>query len=149
MCTKEKFDLYEKYQKVVHKSPGNSIGGYKSFLCNSPLYDPQSTTDSKMSHVDSHKDDARTIKDEGVFPKVLGSYHMLHRIDGELAMVGVLDITDTCVSSVYLYYDPKWEFLSPGHLSAIREIEYVRKCMTLGAPETFHYYYMGLYFQNC
>lgn len=71
---------------------------------------------------------------------------MLHRIDGELAFVGVLDITDTCVSSVYLYYDPKWEFLSPGTLAALREIEYIRKCMTLGTPESFKFYYMGLYF---
>jgi arginine-tRNA-protein transferase len=61
-------------------------------------------------------------------------------------MVGVLDITDFCVSSVYLFYDPKYEFLSPGTLSAIREIEYVKKCKQLGSPESFHWYYMGLYF---
>ena len=84
-----------------------------------------------------------------MFPAGLGSYHMLHYIDGELAIVGVLDITAHCVSSVYLFYDPKWEFLSPGTFAAIREIEYVRKCMTLGAPETFQWYYMGLYYQTC
>ena len=52
---------------------------------------------------------------------------MIHRIDGEVAFVGVIDLTAMCLSSVYLYYDPKWEFLSPGTLSALKEIEYVKK----------------------
>jgi arginyl-tRNA---protein transferase len=72
---------------------------------------------------------------------------MLHYIDGNLMMVGVLDYTPACLSSVYLYYDPKYEFLSPGTLSALREIEHVRKLMTTGLmDERFKYYYMGLYF---
>ena len=72
---------------------------------------------------------------------------MLHYIDGELMMVGVLDYTTFCLSSVYLYYDPKFEFLSPRTLSALREIEHVRKLMTTGTmDENFKYYYMGLYF---
>ena len=75
---------------------------------------------------------------------------MLHYLDGELFMVGVLDYTTACLSSVYLYYDPKYEALTPGTLSAIREIEHVRKLMTTGQmPEEFRYYYMGLYYQNC
>ena len=57
---------------------------------------------------------------------------MKHYIDGELAIVGVLDYTGVCLSSVYLYYDPKWEVLSPGTFAAIREIEHVRKIMTTG-----------------
>ena len=72
---------------------------------------------------------------------------MLHYLDGELMMVGVLDYTPKCLSSVYLYYDPKFEFLSPGTLSALREIEHVRKLMTTGVfSEEFKYYYMGLYY---
>jgi arginyl-tRNA---protein transferase len=72
---------------------------------------------------------------------------MVHRIDGEVAIVGVLDITADCLSSVYLYYDPKFEFLSPGTLAALREIEYVKKVLKGGqAPPTFKYYYMGLYY---
>jgi arginine-tRNA-protein transferase len=63
---------------------------------------------------------------------------MLHYIDGELMMVGVLDYTTSCLSSVYLYYDPKYEALSPGTLAAVREIEHVRKLMTTGHfPESF------------
>jgi arginine-tRNA-protein transferase len=49
---------------------------------------------------------------------------MIHRIDGEIFAVGVLDYTPNVLSSVYLYYNPKYEFLSPGTFSAVREIEY-------------------------
>lgn len=52
---------------------------------------------------------------------------MLHRIDGKLFAVGVLDILDTSISSVYLFYDPEFGFLSPGTLCALREIEYVKQ----------------------
>ena len=83
-------------------------------------------------------DDLRERKDEGVFPEALGSYHMIHRIDGEVAMVGVLDFTPKYLSSVYLYYDPKWEFLNPGTLTAVREIEFMRKVRQMQlAPQTF------------
>ena len=34
----------------------------------------------------------RKLKDEGVWPKFRGGYHMLHRIDGELMAVGILDV---------------------------------------------------------
>lgn len=49
---------------------------------------------------------------------------MNHRIDGKLFAVGVLDYTPNCLSSVYLFYDPEYGFLDPGHLCAIKEIEY-------------------------
>ena len=75
---------------------------------------------------------------------------MIHRIDGEVAIVGVLDFLDTSLSSVYLYYDPKWEFLSPGTLAALREIEYMKKVRHLAQdPEGFRWYAMGLYYQDC
>lgn len=73
---------------------------------------------------------------------------MLHRIDGELMAVGVLDYTHEALSSVYLFYDPKFEFLTPGTLSAILEIEYIQKIHKDFDPR-FKFYYMGLYFQDC
>jgi arginine-tRNA-protein transferase len=51
---------------------------------------------------------------------------MLHRIDGELMAVGVIDITPEALSSVYLFYDPKFEFLNPGNFCCLREIEYIQ-----------------------
>lgn len=75
---------------------------------------------------------------------------MIHRIDGKVAIVGVIDLTADSLSSVYLYYDPKYEFLNPGTLSALREIEYIKKVRESGAaPATFKWYYMGLYYQDC
>ena len=70
---------------------------------------------------------------------------MIHKIDGEIFAVGVLDFTHIALSSVYLFYDPKFEFLTPGTVCAIREIEYVKKIKEYFCPE-FKYYYMGLYF---
>jgi arginine-tRNA-protein transferase len=52
---------------------------------------------------------------------------MVHRIDGKVFAVGVIDLTPNVLSSVYYFYDPKYEFLSPGILGAIREIEYMKK----------------------
>ena len=73
---------------------------------------------------------------------------MLHRIDGELFAVGVLDYTNESLSSVYLFYDPKYDFLNPGTLCALREIEYVKRMQRTKDPK-FKYYYLGLYFQDC
>ena len=73
---------------------------------------------------------------------------MLHRIDGELMAVGVLDYTTEALSSVYLFYDPKFDFLNPGTYCALREIEYCRKVQKT-IDDKFKFYYMGLYFQDC
>ena len=63
---------------------------------------------------------------------------MIHRINGKVAIVGVLDFLPTSLSSVYLFYDPKWEFLSPGTLAALKEIEYMKKIRNLVQdPENF------------
>lgn len=47
-----------------------------------------------------------------------------------------------------MFYDPKYEFLSPGTLCALREIEYMQKVIE-EFDKDFKYYYMGLYFQDC
>mmetsp|Transcript_10323 Transcript_10323/g.10306 ORF Transcript_10323/g.10306 Transcript_10323/m.10306 type:complete len:113 (+) Transcript_10323:801-1139(+) len=73
---------------------------------------------------------------------------MLHRLDGELFAVGVLDYTPNVLSSVYFFYNPKYEFLSPGIFGAVREIEYTKRVQEVFSSE-FKFYYMGLYFQDC
>ena len=75
---------------------------------------------------------------------------MIHRIDGRVAFVGVLDILPGSMASVYLFYDPKWTFLSPGTLGALREIEYMKKMKKLQlAPQSLTWYCMGKYFYDC
>lgn len=140
----EVFEVFKKYEEHVHGKEDKSKSSYSNFLCENPLYDPLDEDEVKRSPYDDNPDTNRKVKDEGVWPKYRGGYHMIHRIDGEVAIVGVLDITDTCLSSVYLFYNPKFEFLSPGTLAALREIEYVKMAQEK-CPE-FKYYYMGLYY---
>uniref|UniRef100_H2Y4K1 Arginyl-tRNA--protein transferase 1 n=1 Tax=Ciona savignyi TaxID=51511 RepID=H2Y4K1_CIOSA len=79
--------------------------------------------------------------------KGYGSYHNQYWLDGKLVAVGVLDILPSCISSVYLYYDPDYGFLSFGVYSALSEISLVRR-LTRTHPCLTHYY-MGYYIQSC
>ena len=62
--------------------------------------------------------------------------------------VGVLDYTHEALSSFHLFYNPKFEFLNPGTLAALKEIEYIKK-IAKDYDEKFKFYYLGLYFQDC
>jgi len=73
---------------------------------------------------------------------------MLHRLDGKLFAVGVLDYTPEALSSVYAFYDPEYEFLSPGNLLSLREIQYMKKIVA-DYDKEFKHYYLGYYFQDC
>jgi arginyl-tRNA--protein-N-Asp/Glu arginylyltransferase len=52
---------------------------------------------------------------------------MYHRIDGEIAGIGVLDICSEIIDSCYFIQNPKFMFLNMGVVGAIRELEYMRK----------------------
>jgi arginyl-tRNA--protein-N-Asp/Glu arginylyltransferase len=45
-------------------------------------------------------------------------------------------------------YDPKYSFLSPGVVGAVREIEYVNK-IRKEYDDKMKYYFMGFYIQDC
>ncbi|XP_067996499.1 arginyl-tRNA--protein transferase 1 isoform X4 [Melanerpes formicivorus] len=76
-----------------------------------------------------------------------GSFHQQYWLDGKIIAVGVIDILPYCVSSVYLYYDPDYSFLSLGVYSALREIAFTRQ-LHEKAPELC-FYYMGFYIHSC
>ena len=120
----ETVSVYQKYQQVIHNdSPDKCTEKqFKRFLCNSPLQ-----TDA-----------------EG---PPFGSFHYQYWIDERIAAVGVLDILPHCVSSVYLYYDPHFAFLSPGTLTSLLEICLVRK-LAKTYPSITNYY-LGFYIHNC
>ena len=61
--------------------------------------------------------------------------------------MGVIDILPGCVSSVYLYYDPDYHFLSLGTYTALQELAYVRHLFTM--EPSIEYYYMGFYIHSC
>ncbi|HOE95560.1 MAG TPA: arginyltransferase [Candidatus Sumerlaeota bacterium] len=59
-----------------------------------------------------------------------------YRLEGRLIAFSLLDLTARCASSIYACFDPELAPLSPGTLSALREIESARE---RGIP----YYYLG------
>ncbi|XP_073402699.1 arginyl-tRNA--protein transferase 1 isoform X2 [Dendrobates tinctorius] len=76
-----------------------------------------------------------------------GSFHQQYWLDGKIIAVGVIDILPYCVSSVYLYYDPDYSFLSLGVYSALREIAFTRELQKKASD--LCYYYMGFYIHTC
>ncbi|XP_050814965.1 arginyl-tRNA--protein transferase 1 isoform X6 [Gopherus flavomarginatus] len=76
-----------------------------------------------------------------------GSFHQQYWLEGKIIAVGVIDVLPNCVSSVYLYYDPDYTFLSLGVYSALREIAFTRQLHEKASE--LCYYYMGFYIHSC
>jgi len=122
--TEEKFQLYENYQRIVHKEAPEDItpNGLKRFLCSSPIQRTTRTIDGKEQK--------------------LGSYHQCYRIDGRLLAIGVLDLLPHAVSAVYFMYHEDFHKWSPGKLSALREA-------ALAVEGGYRWYMMGFYIHSC
>ncbi|EGO27449.1 hypothetical protein SERLADRAFT_382325 [Serpula lacrymans var. lacrymans S7.9] len=131
----EKYALYRRYQSQIHQDPDSSSTGFKNFLVQSPLV-PEPIPYADSSNVPRH------------LPRDYGSYHQLYRLDDELIAVGVIDILPFCVSSVYFFYDAKWEKYSLGKLSAMREASLIQEMHAAGA-QTMDSLYMGFYIHSC
>ncbi|GAB4815765.1 hypothetical protein N2152v2_002811 [Parachlorella kessleri] len=127
------FDLYKKYQVVHHGDPPGEVtaSSFKRFLCDSPL---------RLAPPEEYPPGACP-------PCGFGSFHQQYWLDGRLVMVGVVDILPSCLSSVYLFWDPDLGPLSLGKVSALKEIDWVaqasQQCPSL------RYYYLGFYLHNC
>nr|XP_058154237.1 arginyl-tRNA--protein transferase 1 isoform X11 [Dasypus novemcinctus] len=124
----QSFSLYVKYQMTVHQDPPDECGKteFTRFLCSSPL----------------EAENPPNGPDYGY-----GSFHQQYWLDGKIIAVGVIDILPYCVSSVYLYYDPDYSYLSLGVYSALREIAFTRQLHEKTAQ--LSYYYMGFYIHSC
>ncbi|KAL3246100.1 hypothetical protein MRX96_057966 [Rhipicephalus microplus] len=117
--------VYFQYQEKIHKDPREKLTErrFRRFLVNSPIqYDPKG-------------------------PYSLGSFHQQYWLDGSLIAVGVIDVLPTCLSSVYLYYDPDYSFLSLGTYASLREIAYARQLHKM-CP-SIRDYCMGFYIHTC
>ena len=125
--TEELFQMYEKYEKAVHKKVRDREQ-LKRFVCSSPVFDP-ATEPERANMVAPYNyekvDDGREYKEEAIYPG-FGSFHYYHRIDGKLVAMGVIDITKSCLNSQYFIYDPDYSFLCLGVVGAIHEIEYMK-----------------------
>ncbi|XP_025906316.1 arginyl-tRNA--protein transferase 1 isoform X4 [Nothoprocta perdicaria] len=124
----ESYQVYKRYQMVIHKDPPDkpTINQFTRFLCDSPL---------EAENLPSGPDCG------------YGSFHQQYWLDGKIIAVGVIDILPCCVSSVYLYYDPDYSFLSLGVYSALREIAFTRQLHEKASDLCF--YYMGFYIHSC
>jgi len=117
----ESWSVYQKYQVAVHGDAPDkcSTSQYKRFLCKNPL-----------------------IRDG---PH--GAFHRHYLIDDKIVAVGVIDVLTHCISSVYLYYDPDYSFLSLGTYTSLSEIAFVRE-LNLNLPQ-LRFYYLGFYIHSC
>ena len=97
MIMSKTFSAQFSFSKVIHGDPLDKCNAsqFKRFLCKSPLVPTQG----------------------------FGSFHQQYLIDGKIVAVGVIDILPRCVSSVYLYYDPAFHFLSLGTLTSLLEVK--------------------------
>jgi arginine-tRNA-protein transferase len=136
----EKYQVYKKYQMTIHNDPEEEVtpNRYKrSWGCSNLKSDkeipfPKNTENGTNS----------------IYPKFYGTYDLIHRIDGRIVAVGILDILPHSISSVYLYYDPDFHFLNLGVLTAIREIEFIKELRKNLCPD-FQFYAMGFYIHTC
>ncbi|CAG7911924.1 unnamed protein product [Brassica rapa] len=130
----EEHELYKRYQLKVHNdNPSHVVeSSYRRFLVDSPLIYVQP----------SGHDDEQVVP-----PCGFGSFHQQYRVDGRLVAVGVVDILPKCLSSVYLFWDPDYAFLSLGKYSAIQEINWVRE--NQARCPSLEYYYLGYYIHSC
>jgi arginyl-tRNA--protein-N-Asp/Glu arginylyltransferase len=121
----EAFSVYKKYQKAVHKDTDDKLTPeqYTNFLCKSPL-----------------------VQKEENSP--YGGFHHHYLLDGKIVAVGVVDILPSCLSSVYLYYDPDFEHLNLGTVTAVLEIEWIQTKLAPKHPE-LKFYYLGYYIHTC
>ncbi|KAG5356923.1 Arginyl-tRNA--protein transferase 1 [Yarrowia sp. C11] len=126
--TKEKYQLYAKYQEHVHNDGPDDISesGFRRFLCS-----------------DSFTDSTRDVCEGLDVPdRLSGGYHQLYYHNGKLVAMAVLDILPLCVSSVYFLWDPDYARWGLGKVAAMREIALAK---ALSLP----YYYMGYYIPDC
>ncbi|CAI2361235.1 unnamed protein product [Moneuplotes crassus] len=123
--TEETCLLYKLFDKHIFDSEPSSAS-YERFLCSSCLFDPKDPKEKRTFKEPLKLDGDREFVDSGVYPEYLGSYHLHHRIDDVLFAVTVIDILPKTMTSRFCLYHPSYRFLSPGHFTAVREIEYMR-----------------------
>ena len=155
------YELIHDYESNVHRRKPDSMNEkfVKDFMAMSPLYDPQ---DPDAANAPSEWEGSLEFKDSmelndlknamkinrAQYPPNAGSYHMYHRIDGELVAIGVCDITEKYFNSAYFIYKSKYAYLNLGVVGAIIEIEFCRKLSQLWAPN-LQYYHLGELVLDC
>uniref|UniRef100_A0A0A1XHU7 Arginyl-tRNA--protein transferase 1 n=1 Tax=Zeugodacus cucurbitae TaxID=28588 RepID=A0A0A1XHU7_ZEUCU len=126
--TDEAFNLYKKYQLLVHNDDPNRLTptNLERFCYKSPIKHKKTRDGPAVGY---------------------GSFHQQYWLDDKLIAVAVIDILPYCVSSVYFFYDPDYSFLSLGTYGSLREIDLVQQLAD--KVPALKYYYMGFYIHSC
>ena len=130
--TEERFLLYQKYQLKIHKEIA-TVEGYNNFIGISPVIKKQVNLPHDLNTKTKHPE---------LYPKYYGTHNLIHRIDGKIIAVTVIDIFPKYFESLYCYYDTDFSFLNLGVFTAIREIEYMKSFQEL-IDKNLTYYTMG------
>uniref|UniRef100_A0A5F9D1U0 Arginyl-tRNA--protein transferase 1 n=1 Tax=Oryctolagus cuniculus TaxID=9986 RepID=A0A5F9D1U0_RABIT len=157
---RESYQVYKRYQMLIHKDPPDKPTESQVRLVPVSFEDPEFQSSFSQSfslyvkyqmtiHQDPPDECGKTEAESAPDGPDCGygSFHQQYWLDGKIIAVGVIDILPSCVSSVYLYYDPEYSFLSLGVYSALREIAFTRQ-LHEKAPQ-LSYYYMGFYIHSC
>lgn len=136
--SKEKFELYKKYQVEVHNDAPNDVTeeSFKRFLCDTPFPEEQVQGDESQFSGLELKSWKTSTK-----PRI-GPTHELYYLDDKLIAISVLDFLPSGVSSIYFIWDPDYAHLSLGTLSGLKELQ---MCQELG----YSWYYLGYYIEDC
>lgn len=146
--TKEKYELFKKYQMTVHNDKPDEVSekSFERFLCSTPFHDVEiEGSKAEWDSVNGWAKRACEAPDRSLpIPKKrrLGPTHECYYLDGKLIAISVLDFLPSGVSSVYFIWDPDYASLSLGTLSGLREILMCNE-LSLG------FYYMGYYIDDC
>ena len=130
--TEERYLLYQKYQLAVHKET-TTVESYNNFIGVSPIINRYINLPPDLNTKTRHPE---------LYPKHYGMHNLIHRIDGKIIAVTVIDILPNYFESLYCYYDPDFSFLDLGTVTAIREIEYMKSFQEL-IDKNLTYYTMG------
>ena len=130
--TEERYLLYQKYQLAVHKET-TTVQSYNNFIGISPIINKYINLPPDLNTKTRHPE---------LYPKHYGMHNLIHRIDGKIIAVTVIDILPNYFESLYCYYDPDFSFLDLGVVTAIREIEYAKSVQEL-INKNLTYYTMG------
>ncbi|PWN42069.1 hypothetical protein IE81DRAFT_323894 [Ceraceosorus guamensis] len=135
--TQEKYDLFTRYQMRIHHEARDKVSkpdGFARFLCDAPFAGARSS-----EPIDLQSPDAVDY----------GLYHHEYRLNDKLVAVGVLDLLPSCLSSVYLFYDPDYAHLELGKVSALREIALVLQLQRKAGLGECQWYYLGFFIRTC
>lgn len=138
LFSEEKFELYKKYQTIVHNDDPDEVSEtqFERFLCDTPFSDEEINGNSQQW------DGLKNWRTEKPGSRRVGPTHECYYLNNKLIAFSVTDFLPSGISSIYFVWDPDYAHLSLGTISGIREL-LMLKYMDID------YYYLGYYIEDC